>query len=75
MNKNLDTSGLKCPLPVLKSYKAMKDIIKGGILQVISTDPKSPKDFKAFCKTAGFKLIENSKKDGKFFFRIQKPQR
>tara|TARA_B100001013_G_scaffold90191_1_gene50055 strand:+ start:1220 stop:1375 length:156 start_codon:yes stop_codon:yes gene_type:complete len=51
----------------------MKDIIKGGILQVISTDPKSPKDFKAFCKTAGFKLIENSKKDGKFFFRIQKP--
>jgi tRNA 2-thiouridine synthesizing protein A len=72
MEKNLDTSGLKCPLPVLKSYKAMKDLARGDVLRVISTDPKSPKDFQDFCKTAGYKLIENGKKNGKFFFRIQR---
>jgi tRNA 2-thiouridine synthesizing protein A len=59
----LDAKGLKCPLPVLRARKAMKDIPHGGLLQVLATDPGAVKDFAHFCETTGHELVE-SKQDG-----------
>ena len=49
----LDARGLKCPLPVLKARRALKEVPPGGILRVLATDPGAEKDFVHFCDTTG----------------------
>ena len=68
----LDTSGLKCPMPILKAKKKLLMIKAGDILQVISTDPSSTKDFIAFCNQTSNILISNEQKEDKFLFKIAK---
>lgn len=68
----LDASGLKCPLPVLKARKAMRDVPPGGVLRVIATDPGAPKDFEHFCKTTGHRLLAAREEEGKLVFEIEK---
>ena len=69
----LDTKGMKCPLPVLKARKAMKDLAPGGTLRVLATDPGAAKDFEHFCKTTGCRLIAASEAQGVLTFTLQKP--
>ncbi|HEV2549729.1 MAG TPA: sulfurtransferase TusA family protein [Stellaceae bacterium] len=68
----LDTSGLKCPLPVLKARKALRDVPTGGVLRVIATDPGAVKDFEHFCKTTGHRLLAHREEAGKLVFEIEK---
>lgn len=68
----LDAKGLRCPLPVLKARKAMKDLPVGGTLRVLATDPGAIKDFEAFCKTAGYRLVAASQAGDVLIFDIQK---
>ena len=68
----LDTSGLNCPLPLLKAKKALVSMASGEILRVISTDPGSRKDFEAFSRQTGNTLLESREETGKFFFLLQK---
>jgi tRNA 2-thiouridine synthesizing protein A len=73
MTAILDAKGLKCPLPVLRARKAMKDVPAGGSLQILATDPGASKDFAHFCEATGFELIE-SRQDGEVYvFVIRKP--
>ncbi len=62
----LDVKGLNCPLPILRAKKALKDVVVGGTLEVLATDPGAVKDFEAFCRTTGNELV-NSKAEGKVF--------
>jgi tRNA 2-thiouridine synthesizing protein A len=68
----LDARGLKCPLPVLKARKAIKDVAPGALLTVLSTDPGAPKDFVHFCEVTGHELVESSAADGIYRFVIRK---
>ena len=68
----LDTSGLKCPLPVLKAKKALKSMAAGAELTVIATDPGAVDDFHAFCDTTGDCLVDWADDGGKLTFRICK---
>ena len=68
----LDAKGLRCPLPVLKARKAIKDLPVGGILRVLATDPGAVKDFEAFCKTTGYRLIDSSQDGDVLTFDIEK---
>ena len=68
----LDASGLNCPLPILKAKKALAGLSSGEVLQVISTDPGSKKDFEAFCRQTGNALLEAWEDQGRFFFVINK---
>ena len=68
--QTLDTSGLSCPLPVLKAKKAMRDVPPGGELEVISTDPGSLEDFEAYCEVTGHRLLSTSEESGIFRFVI-----
>lgn len=70
--KTLDTTGLLCPLPILKAKKAMGEVPKGGTLEVLATDPGSAADFEAFCRTTGNTLLEQSSSAGVFRFLIMK---
>ena len=57
-DKEIDTRGLNCPLPILKAKKALTDMATGQTLKVVSTDPGSTRDFQAFAKQTGNELIE-----------------
>ena len=56
--KELDTRGLTCPLPILKAKKALADMAAGEILKVIATDPTTVRDFQAFARQTGNELVE-----------------
>jgi tRNA 2-thiouridine synthesizing protein A len=68
----LDATGLRCPLPVLKARKAMKDLPVGATLRVLATDPGAVKDFEAFCKTTGYRLLSASQAGDVLTFDIEK---
>lgn len=67
----LDTTGMPCPLPVLKTAKMLKSMGMGEVLHVIATDPGSVKDFPAFARQTGHTLIESTQQDGKFHFFLR----
>jgi tRNA 2-thiouridine synthesizing protein A len=58
IDKELDTRGLNCPLPILKAKKALAELGSGQMLKVVATDPGSVRDFQAFAKQTGNELIE-----------------
>jgi TusA-related sulfurtransferase len=60
IDKSLDTRGLNCPLPILKAKKALAELASGQVLEVISTDPGSLRDFQAFTKQTGHTLLRQS---------------
>ena len=57
-NKEIDTRGLNCPLPILKAKKALADMQSGELLKVFATDSGSVRDFQAFAKQTGNELAE-----------------
>ena len=68
----LDTQGLNCPLPILKTKKTIKDVPLGGTLEVLATDPAADADFKAFCRSTGHLLLEASQSGTVYRFVIQR---
>jgi tRNA 2-thiouridine synthesizing protein A len=68
----LDARGLNCPLPILKTKKALKDVAVGDTLKVIATDPGSVNDFESFCRTTGNELLECNESAGSYTFLIRR---
>jgi len=58
IDKEIDTRGLNCPLPILKAKKALSDMQSGQLLRVVSTDGGSMRDFQAFAKQTGNELVD-----------------
>jgi len=54
---NIDVSGLKCPLPILRAKKALAQLVSGQTLRVITTDPHAARDFQAFAQQTGNALL------------------
>tara|TARA_B100001029_G_scaffold64339_1_gene52131 strand:+ start:1529 stop:1759 length:231 start_codon:yes stop_codon:yes gene_type:complete len=71
-DKELDTSGLNCPLPIIKAKKEINGMDAGQILHIISTDPGAVKDFESFAKQTGNILLNSEEKDNKFYFLMKK---
>ncbi len=70
--KELDVSGLNCPMPILQTKKALKDLNSGDVLRIIATDPGSVKDFEAFAKQTGNELLESIEDGDSFIYRLKK---
>jgi tRNA 2-thiouridine synthesizing protein A len=58
IDKELDTSGLNCPLPILKAKKALAEMTSGQVLRIIATDAGSIRDFVTFAKQTGHALLD-----------------
>ncbi len=71
-DRELDASGLNCPLPILRARKALSDMERGQTLRVISTDQGSVKDFEAFSKQTNNPLLSSGEEGGKFVFLLKK---
>lgn len=66
VQKELDTRGLNCPLPILKTKKALAELAAGDLLRVVSTDPGSVRDFQAFARQTGNELVEQTSSADEF---------
>ena len=72
VKKTLDTSGLSCPMPIVKTKKAMKDLEIGEILEMISTDPGSIPDMEAWARQTKHDLVESFDEGSSYRFLIRK---
>ena len=70
----LDLKGLSCPLPIIKTAKAMKSICPGEYIEVFATDPGSVPDFKAWSQATGNPLVDSDVQDGVFHFVLRKKE-
>lgn len=69
----LDVRGLKCPLPILRTKKALAAMASGQLLRVLATDPSARKDFEAFARQTGHELEDQSAADAaEFVFLIRR---
>ncbi len=71
-DKELDASGLACPLPIVKTKKALGAMTPGQVLRVVATDPGSVADMAAFAEQTGNPLLAQSTQDKKFVFFLKK---
>ncbi len=70
--KTLDAQGLKCPMPVVKTSKEIKNVSVGGILEILATDPGSMADITAWTKSTGNELLSAGWDNGVFKFYVRR---
>jgi tRNA 2-thiouridine synthesizing protein A len=71
-DRDLDVKGLNCPLPILRTKKALADMNSGQVLRVLATDAGSLKDFPAFAKQTGNELLEQREENRVFEFYLKR---
>ena len=71
-DKELDTRGLNCPLPILRTKKALSEMSSGQVLRVVATDPGAIRDFEAFARQTGNTLLESSDENKEFAFLLRR---
>jgi tRNA 2-thiouridine synthesizing protein A len=70
--RTLDLKGLSCPLPIVKTAKAVREMASGELVEVFATDPGSVKDFAAWCGQTKNELVESTQDGALYRFVIRK---
>ncbi len=71
-HKELDARGLNCPLPILKTKKALAEMSSGQVLRVMATDPGAVRDFQAFARQTGNELLSQLESNQEFIFFMRR---
>ncbi|ASV66788.1 sulfurtransferase TusA family protein [Cytobacillus sp. FSL W7-1323] len=71
-NKVLDAKGLACPMPIVKTKKAMNDMQSGEVLEIHATDKGAKSDLTAWAKSGGHELVDHTEENNVFKFWIKK---
>ena len=71
-DRELDVKGLNCPLPILRTKKALSEMSSGQVLRVLATDPGAVKDFHAFAKQTGNQLLSYAEAEQVFEFYFKR---
>ncbi|MCD8339194.1 MAG: sulfurtransferase TusA family protein [Burkholderiales bacterium] len=74
VDAELDVKGFKCPMPMLRTKKALQKMEGGQVLKVMATDPHAKKDLEQFSAQTGNKLLNTEESDGVYTFYIQRKQ-
>ncbi|MDR7334036.1 sulfurtransferase TusA family protein [Roseateles asaccharophilus] len=72
VQREIDTRGLNCPLPILKAKKALAEMLSGELLRVVATDPGSLRDFQAFARQTGNELVEQETAGAEFIHILRR---
>ncbi|MFD2628169.1 sulfurtransferase TusA family protein [Oceanobacillus kapialis] len=72
VTKVLDAKGLACPMPIVKTKKAMNDLNSGDVLEVQATDKGAKSDLAAWAKSGGHELLKDTEEDDVLKFWIKK---
>lgn len=68
----VDATGLRCPLPLLKAKKALNEMVVGAVLELRATDPGSERDFKVFCTQSAHQMLHYEKAADVYIYQIKK---
>ncbi|MED3761977.1 MULTISPECIES: sulfurtransferase TusA family protein [Peribacillus] len=71
-DKMLDAKGLACPMPIVKTKKAMNDLQTGQVLEIHVTDKGAKADLAAWSKSGGHELVETAEENDILKFWIRK---
>ncbi len=71
-DREVDARGLNCPLPILRTKKALNDMTSGQVLRIAATDPSAVRDFQAFARQTGHELLQHVEHDGVFTFLLRR---
>ena len=71
-DREVDARGLNCPLPILRTKKALNDMQSGQLVHVLATDPASVRDFQAFAKQTGNELLSSQPEGKEYVFFLKK---
>jgi tRNA 2-thiouridine synthesizing protein A len=72
VNKILDAKGLACPMPVVKTKKAMNELESGQVLEIHATDKGAKNDLTAWSKSGGHELMKHEVENDLLKFWIKK---
>ncbi|MBL8276221.1 MAG: sulfurtransferase TusA family protein [Pelomonas sp.] len=72
VQREIDTRGLNCPLPILKAKKALAELQSGDLLRVVATDPGSMRDFQAFARQTGNELVAQETRADEFIHVLRR---
>ena len=70
-DRQIDTRGTKCPMPVLKTKRALAAMQSGEVLCVLATDPASVKDLAQFATQTGHKVLDQEENNGEYIHYLQ----
>ncbi|UOQ93944.1 sulfurtransferase TusA family protein [Halobacillus shinanisalinarum] len=70
--KKLDATGLACPMPIVKTKKAIQELNSGDVLEIHATDQGAKSDLTAWAKSGGHELLQNTEEEGVLKFWIKK---
>ncbi len=68
---HVDARGLSCPMPIVRTAQAMKNVGAGQLVEVLATDPGSVKDFEAWTKSTGNTMVESGVEGGVYRFVLR----
>ncbi|WP_144528362.1 sulfurtransferase TusA family protein [Peribacillus simplex] len=71
-DKVLDAKGLACPMPIVKTRKAMNDLQTGQVLEIHVTDKGAKADLAAWTRSGGHELVETAEENDILKFWIRK---
>jgi tRNA 2-thiouridine synthesizing protein A len=71
-DREIDVSGLHCPMPILRAKKALADMSPGQVLHIVATDPASANDIPSFAKQMSHELVEARQDGGQYHYLIRK---
>ena len=71
-NETLDCSGLSCPMPILKTKKAIDGLQVGQVLKMIATDPGSVSEIDAWTRKTGHELVDSEQSGSSYIFYIKR---
>ena len=68
----VDARGLSCPMPIVRTAQGIKPLASGALVEVLTTDAGSQKDFVAWCRSTGNELVEQSVDGSVYRFVIRR---
>ncbi len=71
-DRQLDTSGLLCPEPVMLLHGAVRELASGQIIKIIATDPSTTRDIPRFCRFLGHELVAAEESGDTFLYFVRK---
>ena len=71
-DRKIDCTGLFCPMPIVKTREAIRELAVGQVLEMLSDDPGSDPDMKSWAQRTGHELLEVARDGAVFRFRVRK---
>ena len=71
-DRKIDCTGLFCPMPIVKTRDAIRELAVGQVLEMLSDDPGSDPDMKSWARRTGHELLEVARDGAVFRFRVRK---